>query len=91
MGVLRANALGIFLSIGSVLTSVVITALLDLTTETAVLLIGGLMIISDLIFRWRSSKISGWRKLISGQAGGQFVILPVWGLGIIFFIMGIVG
>ncbi|MCP4420587.1 MAG: hypothetical protein GY805_28610 [Chloroflexi bacterium] len=45
MGVLRANALGIFLSIGSVITSVVITALLDLTTETAVLLIGGLMII----------------------------------------------
>ncbi|WP_420641636.1 hypothetical protein [Candidatus Leptofilum sp.] len=88
MGLLRGNGLGFLLSLGSVLLAVVVTALFDLATPTAIFLIGGLMIGLDLIVRWRSSKTFGWRKLISGQAGGQFVFFPVWGVGILFLAIG---
>ncbi len=88
MALYRGNGLGFLLSLGSVLLAVVAAALFDLTTTTAVFLIGGLMIGLDLLVRWRSRKVAGWRKLISAKAGGQFVFLPVWGLGIVFLLIG---
>ena len=89
MALYRGNGLGFLLSLGSVLLAVVAAALFDLGTVTAVLLIGGLMITLDLLVRWRSRKVAGWRKLISAKAGGQFVFLPVWGLGILFLLIGL--
>ena len=88
MGILRANPLGILLSIGTVVVSVVLGSWLNMTTVSIVYLIGGLMIVVDLLVRWRSTSVSGWRKLLSAKAGGQFVILPVWGLGILFLLIG---
>ena len=88
MALYRGNGLGFLLSIGSVLLAVVAAALFDLATGTAVILIGGLMIGLDLLMRWRSRNVVGWRKLVSAAAGGQFVFLPVWGLGIVFLIIG---
>ncbi len=85
----RGNGLGFLLSLGSVLLAVVTAALFDLATITAVFIIGGLMITLDLLVRWRSRKAAGWRKLISTNAGGQFVFLPVWGLGILFLLIGL--
>ena len=88
MAFYRGNGLGFLLSLGSVLLAVVAAALFDLATVTAVFLIGGLMITLDLLVRWRSRKVAGWRKLISAKAGGQFVFLPVWSLGILFLLIG---
>ena len=88
MALYRGNGLGFLLSLGSVLLAVVVAALFDLATETGVLLIGSLMITLDLLVRWRSRKVVGWRKLTSAKAGGQFVFLPVWGLGILFLLIG---
>ena len=84
MALYRGNGLGFLLSLGSVLLAVVAAALFDLATETAVFLIGGLMITLDLLVRWQSRKVAGWRKLISAKAGGQFVFLPVWGGHFVF-------
>lgn len=88
MALYRGNGLGFLLSLGSVLLAVVATALFDLATVTAVFLSGGFMIGLDLLVRMRSRKVAGWRKLVSAKAGGQFLFLPVWGLGIVFLLIG---
>ncbi|WP_420629697.1 hypothetical protein [Candidatus Leptofilum sp.] len=88
MGLYRGNGLGFSLLFGSLFLAVLVTALLDLATTTAIFLIGGLMIGLDLIVRWHSKNASGWRKLFSGKVGGQFVFLPVWGAGILFLLIG---
>ncbi len=60
--------------------------------ELSSVLIGGIMLILlDVDYRWRNARFAGQAKWLQGEAGGQVVVVPVWGLGIVLLIYAVLG
>ncbi len=86
----RFNIIGLNMTGISVIIAAITRIIIgeeSMTAMNALLLCGILMLIADAIYRLRSQENGGKGRWLAERAGGWF-ILPVWGAGILFAVLG---
>lgn len=87
----RLNGLAIIFLFGSAAVGLLLQRFVAPGNEAVAVLIGGsLMLLLDLVYRFRNNEFNGRPKWISMKAGAYLAFFPLWGWGIALIVVALV-